>query len=149
MTFTNHLMTGAAIGMAVDRPLIALPLAFLSHFVLDALPHFGTKYHERHEFHVSSLKRAVLAIDAILGFSLLLWLLLGGYYFGLLCAVTAFSPDFAWVARYAAFHLRENIKSRNLFSRFHAGIQWCERPWGILVEAGYFGIVIRLLSRLV
>jgi hypothetical protein len=32
---------GAIIALAISQPLIALPLAFVSHFVLDALPHYG------------------------------------------------------------------------------------------------------------
>jgi hypothetical protein len=37
---TPHLVTGAALGVRVRRPVAALFLALLSHFVLDAIPHF-------------------------------------------------------------------------------------------------------------
>ena len=40
MTATNHALTGAAIGFIVGVPAIAIPLALISHFVLDAIPHF-------------------------------------------------------------------------------------------------------------
>jgi hypothetical protein len=43
MTATNHAVTGAVIGLLVGGPLIALPAAFLSHFVCDALPHSGNE----------------------------------------------------------------------------------------------------------
>ena len=40
MTATNHALTGAIIGFTVVAPLAFL-VAILSHFVLDAIPHFG------------------------------------------------------------------------------------------------------------
>src|SRR5206468_8014016 len=40
MTATNHALTGAFIGLAVGNPLVAIPAAFASHFICDALPHF-------------------------------------------------------------------------------------------------------------
>src|SRR5690348_3620935 len=41
MTGYNHAMTGVAIALAVRQPLLAAPLAFASHFLLDITPHFG------------------------------------------------------------------------------------------------------------
>jgi len=41
MTATNHALTGAAIGLLVGEPLIAVPAAIASHFICDALPHYG------------------------------------------------------------------------------------------------------------
>jgi hypothetical protein len=41
VSITNHLLAGAAIAYAIDKPLPVLLLAFASHFVMDALPHFG------------------------------------------------------------------------------------------------------------
>ena len=41
MTITNHLLAGSLIGLTVAQPALAIALAFASHFVMDALPHFG------------------------------------------------------------------------------------------------------------
>lgn len=41
MLITNHVLSGALIGAATRRPLPALVLGVASHFVLDALPHWG------------------------------------------------------------------------------------------------------------
>lgn len=38
---TNHVLSGALIGAAVRRPLPAAALSVASHFVLDAVPHWG------------------------------------------------------------------------------------------------------------
>jgi len=45
MLSTPHLLVGAAIAHAVSEPTIALPLAFMSHFVLDATPHWDGSPH--------------------------------------------------------------------------------------------------------
>ena len=44
MTATNHALTGATIATLVRQPYLAIPLAFLSHFFCDALPHFDIKF---------------------------------------------------------------------------------------------------------
>jgi hypothetical protein len=38
---TNHVLSGALIGAAVRRPLPAFALGVVSHFALDAMPHWG------------------------------------------------------------------------------------------------------------
>ena len=40
MLSTPHLLVGAAIVHAVPNPAISLPAAFISHFILDAVPHW-------------------------------------------------------------------------------------------------------------
>lgn len=41
MLVTNHVLSGAVIGAAVRRPVLALVLGVASHFVLDSVPHWG------------------------------------------------------------------------------------------------------------
>jgi hypothetical protein len=41
MLVTNHVLSGAAIGAVVRRPVPAFVLGVASHFVLDAVPHWG------------------------------------------------------------------------------------------------------------
>lgn len=42
MFVTSHVLSGAAIGSLAPGPLTALGAGFVSHFVLDALPHWGS-----------------------------------------------------------------------------------------------------------
>ena len=50
MLVTNHVLSGAVIGAASrGRPVSAFVLGALSHFALDAVPHWG-KWHERVRF---------------------------------------------------------------------------------------------------
>ena len=41
MLVTNHVLSGALIGGTVRRPLPAFTLGVISHFALDAVPHWG------------------------------------------------------------------------------------------------------------
>lgn len=41
MLETPHVALGAAIAIAIPNPLISIPLAFLSHFILDMTPHWN------------------------------------------------------------------------------------------------------------
>ena len=49
MLVTNHVLSGALIGAAVRRPAAAFLLGVGSHFVLDAVPHWG-KWRDRRHF---------------------------------------------------------------------------------------------------
>jgi len=40
MFLTPHVAVGVAIGSLIPNPVLAVPLAFASHFVLDAVPHW-------------------------------------------------------------------------------------------------------------
>ena len=53
MLITNHVLCGAAIGAAVARPAAALPVGVASHFVLDAMPHWGRWESEQHFLRVA------------------------------------------------------------------------------------------------
>lgn len=39
---TNHVLVGAAIGAVARRPVVAFTAGVVSHFVLDAVPHWGS-----------------------------------------------------------------------------------------------------------
>jgi hypothetical protein len=43
MTGLNHAATGAFVAVAINKPVIALPAALLSHFAVDVLPHWSYK----------------------------------------------------------------------------------------------------------
>jgi hypothetical protein len=136
VTATNHGLAGAVIGLSITQPAIALPLALISHFVLDALPHFDMKYYndptKRKHFIV------YLAGDAILLATVISYLYLAGAsWLVFACLFLAGSPDFVWAYRYIFQEKLGKLKprKRNWFNEFHASIQWSATPKGILVEA--------------
>jgi hypothetical protein len=67
MTSTAHALVAGAIVAAVPNPELSLPLAFASHFIMDAVPHwdFGTNWRTRSK----SATGAIAIADTILGFT--------------------------------------------------------------------------------
>jgi hypothetical protein len=50
---TNHVLSGALIGAIVRRPLPAFAIGVASHFVLDAVPHWGEWENRQHFLRVA------------------------------------------------------------------------------------------------
>lgn len=145
----NHALTGALIGLTVQRPLIALPAALLSHFVVDMIPHHGR---EADTASIGSRGfRTQLLLDATACFLLVLVLAIVAPYGWLLAAACAFlatAPDFAWMPGYLRVRRGGAFTAHrpNRFMRFAASIQWFERPIGALVEIAWAVGMIILLS---
>jgi hypothetical protein len=139
MLLTNHVMTGAAIALTVNDPIVAAPTAFASHFVLDSIPHFGAKG--------ASFKQPkwflLGTVDCLVSFSIYLFLI-------------AHSPQHFWLITigmfFAAlpdlFYIPETFFNKRLdpawFRKFHGKIQ-IELPRGILVEIIWATIMITVL----
>ena len=66
-----HVAVGALIGRTSRRAWVALPLAFVSHYALDALPH---SYLSLREPEGLALKSAIVAADAAVGLLLVFWI---------------------------------------------------------------------------
>lgn len=142
MTATNHTLTGAVLGLAAGSVLpwwAVLPLAVLTHYAMDALPHFGQRNNE-----AAALNRLkwLLPLDAAVALAVLLalffarppyWLLAVAA--GVLCA----SPDLLRVGRFTRFlHRGEIVRANDWQARFHRYIQWGEWLWGAWVELAWF-----------
>lgn len=133
----NHLATGAVIALALDKPLLVVPLALVSHFVLDGVPHFGYPGEEgyaeafRHRLSYFSL------IFDLLGIGILLTLLGTRHWYAAVAGLIAASPDLMWLYRYFGFERRGKRPPDWWIARFHMKIQWCEREWGIIIEIIY------------
>lgn len=137
MLLTFHTLAGATIASQVSNPLISWPLALLSHFVLDIMPHwdFFTNGSE-----LTKLKRYAVYGDFLLGLSL-------GLFFALR------SPNFTNMAGACFFAcLPDGLEAPYLFwrtrfwlgditLRFQKWFHWkMNLPWGLaasfLVAAG-------------
>jgi len=76
MLETPHAAVGAALVIAIPNPLISLPLAFASHFVLDVIPHWNPHIHTELKKYGKLQKKTVTFITAdsltaaVLGLSL-------------------------------------------------------------------------------
>lgn len=139
MTVINHMMTGALIAVAVHRPELAIPLALISHFVADMLPHYGygdVPFNERDAKKNFLIKQT---LDTYTGMGLF-WIvpyLLRDYqapWVTMWCMFSAALPDAYWAIQYAVAQRKGTYTQPNWYARFHKAIQWCERPWGVYVE---------------
>lgn len=144
MTATNHALTGAAIVSVVGNTVLALPLALLSHFACDAVPHFGfnMKFGSRSMWLYLLVELVVMAVLAplIILYGVhqpLIWLVAG--------SILAMSPDLAWYY-YGKNGMLKNVKNLDLVSRFHARIQWSETKPGILVEIAWATLMVGLIT---
>ena len=126
-------------------PLIALPLALTSHFVLDYFPHFGLDTHTDKKFKI------ILALDTLVASLILLFILITQpQHWPLLmaCAILAASPDLMWLPRWLNELKGKRNRPMNRIELFHSRIQH-EYPWGIFVETVWFVSMAAGLLRLV
>lgn len=142
MTGLNHVLTGTAIALAVQQPLVAAPLAFLSHFVLDVIPHFDHPHYRYGSRYFAAIMASdgVISVAAVITLMVLVPGMAGTIAIGALFAIM---PDFAWLYYY------RNNRPQWWFFRFHSKIQWFERPPGALVEASYLIFISTVLVALI
>ncbi len=152
MTATNHALTGAVIGLAVGNAWLVIPAAFVSHFALDALPHFGVRGSEA-KWLRSKRFRALLILDMTACLALVLALFLNGgqhWFLAAACAFTATTPDLFWIERLIkALKKRPLLKEyKNPFKQLHSKIQWFALPPGLIVEGVWASAAIIVLVKL-
>lgn len=150
MRAINHALTGAIIGFTINQPVIALPVAIVSHFVCDVIPHHGMDLSvmSAEQWLKSRTFRSMLYIDAGLCFGLVVLLLVrqpAHWWLPAVCAFLAAAPDFLSFRRYARTTANK-VWHPGAFSKFAAGIQWFERPIGALVEIVWFAGACLLLA---
>jgi hypothetical protein len=145
MTGANHIATGALIGATFSAPIV-VPLAFVSHFVMDALPHFGNKgFSRRSKRFILVLTIDALIVAAITGAIIALkphhWqLMLAG-------GVLAMAPDAVHAPNFLReLHGREMHTHESHLSRLHGRVQR-EYAWGIIVEAAWLALISPFLLR--
>lgn len=138
MTITNHLLAGSIIGLVVTNPALAMPIAFMSHFAMDALPHFGYAgrkgYSEVLQHRRSYIVGWFTVITSAIVIAFLAW---NGLWLALIAGIIAAIPDAFGVYNWLAYEKHGKQATgwlRILHVEFHRRIQWCERPWGIYIE---------------
>jgi hypothetical protein len=141
MQAINHTVTGGLIALTIRQPALVAPLALVSHFVLDVIPHYGSYPPFRRGTQTYYRIIALDGVASIIAYNVMvhLWpqyllVISLGVFFSLL-------PDLLWpLALY--------VKQRGplwAFFRFHKGIQH-ESGRGIAVEVVWFWLMIRVLA---
>lgn len=155
MTATNHMLTGAVLAVSVQRLWLMAPMAIISHFVLDVLPHFGVHKDDTAKRNKHPLFQYIVFVDVALAISLLVLLpsiLSGAVSTGVLLfgMLLAYSPDLIWVHRFMHEIRKKTVQYKpSWLTKFHHEIQWGERTWGVAVELVFFagmGVWLGVLS---
>lgn len=149
MTGLNHAVTGALVAAAIDKPAIALPAALLSHFVIDAVPHWNYELKPR-----IGRRQVVMLADLALSLALLMvlalsvdanpWLVILGGLLGIL-------PDTMWLRFFITGRPSIHGSPKRLINkirRLHFWIQWSETSWGLIIEALWFPLMLVLIYRI-
>ena len=68
MTATAHALIGASLAVKIANPLLGIPLAIASHFLVDLIPHWDAGTNHKKKSQVRLIAEA--ALDVLLGFSL-------------------------------------------------------------------------------
>jgi len=142
MTATNHALTGACIATFLRQPLLALPLAYMSHFVCDAIPHFGADMRFR-----SKTMYWWLTIDGLMAIAAAVLLLSFGVKQPVFLAVSGFvamSPDLAWLY-YGLKGDHGKPHKYGKVTQFHSWIQWYQRVPGLLIEFAWATLMVTLI----
>jgi hypothetical protein len=134
------------IGLIVVNPWLALPLALVSHFAMDALPHYGDRYNPPAAFRRLKL---MLPFDMLLAFMVLVLIILthpDHWPVAVAGGVLAASPDLGSIPLFVRYLRSGKIRrSTTWFHRFHTCLQWGERLWGAWIELSWFAVFGSLL----
>lgn len=141
MRAINHALTGAVIGIVTANPIVAMPTAFASHFVLDAIPHHNSKDGDMN----NPRFEVMLVIDGVLCLALAVVLAVwrpAHWPLAIIGAFLAMSPDFMWVPKYLRARRQQQQVAPHGITKFHSKIQWFQRPIGGYVELAWFMVAI-------
>lgn len=145
MTGLNHAVTGALVAAVIKEPLLALPAALASHFVIDGLPHWDYKING-----AIRKKQVIMLADLIFSILLLLlvaFLLTEQIWVVFLGGLLAIAPDAMWLPYILTGRpLKTNGQSfLSKIRKFHSLIQWSETKNGLYFEIFWFFLMLTLL----
>ena len=146
MTMTNHYLVGVGVALVLKNPLLVVPVAFASHFVLDSLPHYDYRSSLGVKIKNQTLVKVTI-VDALI-LLIAMALTLSQYPFSYVVAgLVACLPDTVWAYRFVVKEKFGKIPPgpTNKFTTWHAKIQKYERPWGSFVEAGFAALMFLLI----
>lgn len=141
MTAVNHALTGATLAFLIGNPYVALPVALVSHFICDSLPHYGD-VREANSAVGSRRFTNILLLDIALCGLLVIALATirpEHWWLAAVCAFLATLPDAAWLPAYIRVKRGGPFLNKpNRYVRFSIWIQWFQRPIGAVVELAWF-----------
>jgi hypothetical protein len=133
MLETPHVAIGAAIATAIPNPLISIPLAFTSHFLLDMAPHWNPHLNtETKKFgHLTNKTYLIIGIDLVSAI-VLTGLLFRGNMNVLYCSFASVLPDLVEAPYYILGYKNKYLE---VWRKFQKSIQTDANVfWGLLTQ---------------
>lgn len=147
MTATNHATTGVLMVVVIKQPALGLIAAFLSHFVLDVIPHWN------HKFINHSLTQLSVIVDFFLaGVLVIIFCQTLNISTSLIitAGVLGALPDAMWLTEFWNPKISREIGA-NLWSKicwFFHWIQWSETSQGFFVELSWLLLTLVAIYQL-
>ncbi len=129
----NHTVFGALVAVTIKEPALAIPIALGSHFVMDAIPHYGNDPKAPRGSKFYNMRVLIDGIASILILVIIVSLKPADPGLIIACALFAVLPDLLWPL---ALHIKQKGPLWDFF-KFHKHIQRESRS-GIFVEIGWF-----------
>jgi len=138
----HHALTGVVVAATVNKPILALPAAFLSHLAIDMSPHWDYKL-----FGLTKIRRLVIGLDITASLWLIVlvafwisqfrWLVLVGGFLALL-------PDAMWLPNILLDKSAPKDKQTllHLARRFHFRIHWSKTSIGLAVMTIWLALML-------
>lgn len=142
MIAINHALTGGLVAVAIGNPVLALPAAVVSHFLIDMLPHWNYQVPGG-----PKLRPIFIGIDILASAAVLIFI---GQNLGaetplfIAGGILGIAPDLMW-APYI-LHSQPAPMDKNTplhrLRRLHLKIQWSETARGLIVEIALLGLLL-------
>lgn len=121
MVLTVHILIGAAVATRTGNPILGLLFAFLSHYLIDAIPHkeYSIQNIKEGKWQNSSKDFLKIFLDILIGFFLII-IFQGNYFLAFLGGLSAILPDILTFLHF----IFPKIKPLHLLSKFHEKTHW-------------------------
>ncbi len=140
MQALNHMVFGGLVGLTFNDPVVAIPIALSSHFLMDVIPHYGNDPKTARGTRAYNLRIVLDTLACILVMTFFLSLHPPNTSLFVLCAIFAVLPDLFWpLALY--------VKQKGIvweFFKFHKRIQYESRA-GIYLETVWFAVTTAIV----
>jgi hypothetical protein len=149
MLLSIHAAAGALIGQQTNNPLLAFVLAFVSHFVLDAIPHGDQDWIEDYKGNDQSRAKRIIFLVTLDGFILLTLLISQFFYKSLTPTLSIASgilggilPDFLVGCHELSDKLFKNFYQLHFKMHDLIKIKQPSITQGIIFQAVILGIIL-------
>jgi hypothetical protein len=151
MVLTVHILIGAAVAEKTGNPILGLLFAFLSHYLMDAIPHqeYSIRGIEEGRWKNSSKNFLKIFLDILIGF-FLITIFSKNYFLAFLGGFSAILPDILTFL----YFIFPKIKPLHLLSKFHKKTHWFKNYkikiplfWGIFTQVLILFLAISIFLR--